>query len=450
MLDKSRSWSLAARMHRRLAWVTCAVTLLTSSIVAIHYGGDFSDLRQRKVLERAEGISRQISSLTFNGIDALGESAVGEKIFTDHPKAYGWRIVDDKSRVLASSPFDWDSISGVPLSGADEWTHALGAGGWVAGKRFECEGRSCVVEVIALSDPANRLLWLIVGEIGVHIILPILPFALLMLLASRRIIDATLNPLFQIQKRARSIREFRDVEPIELEDAPLEVRELTTALNATLHRLREAMEREREFILDAAHTLRTPLAAIKAGLEVNQGKVDVPALRADIDVLIRQCEQMLTSALTDRLRVSPMQRIDAEQLIVDLITRLDPLARQAGVNLAYERHSSAALVQAEADALAVALANLVENAVQHSPRGSEVVIMLNQDPLRITVRDSGPGLSHECFDNFKTPFVRGPGHKAGGAGLGLSIADRIMTAHGGRLELLPASPSGLIANLVFR
>ncbi len=449
MSVNARLWSLAARMRGRLVWVTCAVTVMTSLVVAVHYGGDPSDLRQRKVLERAESISRQISTLDSNSIAALDEGAIGEKIFDEHPEAYGWRVTDDQSRVLASSRFDWSAVSGVPKSEADEWTHALDAGGWVAGKRFNCKSRSCAVEVIALSDPANRLLWLILGEIFVHIVLPILPFALLMLLASRRIIDATLKPLIQIQKRARSIRAFRDVEPIELEDAPREVRELTTALNATLYRLREVMEREREFMLDAAHTLRTPLAAIKANLEVNQEKVDLSALRADIDALIRLCEQMLTSALADRLRVSPLQRVDAEQLIVNVITRLDPLARQAGVELAFERLSDRTLVQAEADALAIALGNLVENAVQHAPRGSEVVIALSQDPLLISVRDCGPGLSGQCLDDVRTPFVRGPGEKAGGAGLGLSIANRIMAAHGGRLELLPATPSGLIANLVF-
>jgi signal transduction histidine kinase len=449
MSVKGQIWSLAARMHGRLVWVTCAVTLVTASIVAVHYGGDVSDLRQRKVLERAEGISGDISMLSIGDLAALDESTIREQLFVDHPEAYGWRIINGQSGVLATSSFDWNSVSGVPKSEADEWTHALEAGGWVAGKRFDCEGQSCVVEVIAVSDPANRLLWLIFGEVVVHIILPILPFAFLMLLASRRIIDSTLRPLIQIQNRARSIRELRDVEPIEPGDAPIEIHELTTTLNATLYRLKDAMEREREFLLDAAHTLRTPLAALKANLEVNQGNVDLPALRADIDALIRLCEQMLTSALADRLRVSPMQRVDAEQLIANVVTRLDSLARQAGVELAFERHSSTTLVQAEADGLAIALANLVENAIQHAPRGSEVVIALNQDPLRISVRDFGPGLPGEHLDAFKTPFVRGTGQKAGGAGLGLSIADRIMTAHGGRLELSPASPSGLIANLVF-
>ncbi len=448
MSPKARGWSLAARMHGRLALATCAVTVMTSLIVAFHYGRDPSDLRQRKVLERAESISREISALDFDGLVALDEGAMRDEIFVEYPDAYGWRVLDDHT-VLASSPFNWDSISGLPKSEADEWTHALEAGGWVAGKRFDCDSRSCRVEVIAMSDPANRLVLLILSEIFVHIILPILPFALLMLLASRRIIDSTLKPLLQIQKRAISIREFRDVEPIELGDAPLEVRELTTALNATLYRLREAMERERAFLLDAAHTLRTPLAAIKADFEINEDEVNLQTLRTDIDDLIRLCEQMLTSALADRLRISPMQRVDAEQLIINVVTRLDPLARQAGVELAFERHSSRTLVQAEPDALAIALSNLVENAVQHAPLGSEVVIALNENPLRISVRDFGPGLSQECLDKLKAPFARGAGHKAGGAGLGLSIADRIMTAHGGRLELLPASPSGLIANLVF-
>ena len=154
MSAKAREWSLAARMHGRLALATCAVTVMTSLIVAFHYGGDPSDLRQRKVLERAESISREISALDFNGLIALDEGAMREEIFVEYPDAYGWRVWTIvtfwQAHRLTGMRYQVFQIE------ADEWTHALEAGGWVAGKRFDCDpvlsGRGHCI-----GDPANRL-----------------------------------------------------------------------------------------------------------------------------------------------------------------------------------------------------------------------------------------------------------------------------------------------------
>lgn len=449
MTGSVSGWSLERRLRKRLAVVTLLVMLLTSAIVGIHYGSDVSDLRQRKVLERAETIATAMAGTPVETIGADTLPDMFGQFFATHPQAYGWRILDANGATVAASDFKWAELVSMPLSSADEWTHRLSEKGWIAGKHFACGASRCEVQVIALSDPAYLLSWLIAGEVGVHILLPILPFAILMLLASRRVIHSTLSPLQHMSERAHAIQGLHDVEPVEIGDAPREVSGLATALNAAHQRLRSAMEREQAFILDAAHTLRTPLAALGSRLELDGAEVAPEALRADVDALTRLCSQLLNSAHADRLVISPNRRIDAGRLIMDTIARLDRLAQKSGVELAYECHSAKTLIMGDEDALAIALTNLIENAIQHSPAGAEILVALHHKPMRITVSDQGPGLAYTQIKSLVSRFARGRGARDGGAGLGLSIVSRVMEAHGGRLCFQTPEQGGLAVSLVF-
>lgn len=438
-------WSLERRLIKRLLIVTVLVTLITSLVVGLHYGSDIADLRQRKVLERAEQIA--VVYTENLGLLAGQEQSFGD-FFAIYPEAYGWRVIRE-GRTLAASSFAWENVEDIPSSGPEEWTHRLDQGGWVAGKRFSCGGSFCEAQVIALSDPADLLGGLMLQEIAVHVVLPILLFAVLLLAASRRVIRTTLNPLSRLAQHAGAVRAFGHVEPIKLSDAPIEVAELAAALNATLARLQSSLERERAFILDAAHSLRTPVAALRARLDIDGDAVDPSALRADLEDLTRLCAQLLNSAHADRLVINRHQRIDADALIVNTIAKLDYLARQKGVLLAYERRSGQSLINADEDALAIALTNLLENAIGHAPKGSEVLVTLLDSPLRISVADSGAGIPKDKLEDAITPFVRGRGAREPGAGLGLSIVSRIMEIHGGQLLLTCNQPRGLVASLVF-
>ncbi|MHA7857793.1 MAG: sensor histidine kinase [Henriciella sp.] len=442
-------WSLERRLRKRLAIVTLLVTLLTSAIVGIHYGSDVSDLRQRKVLERAESIAASLAEMPVETIGADTRSDMFGQFFVTYSQAYGWRILGPNGAIVATSEFNWAELVTMPPSSADEWTHRVSEKGWIAGKHFACGASRCEVQVIALSDPAHLLSWLIAGEIGVHILLPILPFGLLMLLASRRVIHSTLSPLQHMSERANAIQGLHDVEPIEVDDAPLEVSGLATALNEAHQRLQSAMEREQAFILDAAHTLRTPLAALGSRLELDGADVDPKVLREDVDALTRLCSQLLTAAHADRLVINPHRRIDAGTLIMDTIARLDRLAQKSGVELAYVCHSAKTLIQGDEDALAIALTNLIENAIQHAPKGSEILVSLHDAPLRVTVSDQGPGLADNQIEMLVSRFARGRGARDGGAGLGLSIVSRIMDVHGGHLRFQTPEKGGLAVSLVF-
>jgi two-component system, OmpR family, sensor kinase len=449
MSANPRPWSLERQLRVRLALVTLMVTILTSIAVAFHYGSDAADLPQKKVMERAESIAAFFQGRTIAAIRANAQDMPSGSYFEDHPDAYGWRVTDGTGAVLAASSFDWQRVKDIPVSSADEWTHGLGNNRWVAGKRFPCEQDSCVAQVILLSDPANRLMRLVASEAVIHVVLPILSLSILALLASGQAVSSALKPLSQLASHARALNSLQGVEPIELKAAPSEVLDVAAALNQAFEKLQAAIEREQEFLSNAAHSLRTPLAALQTRIEVEGDQLDQAAIRKDIETITRLCAQLLNSAHSDRLVINPNRRIDLEKVITDTITRLDSLAQREGVALAYERHSAQSLINADEDAVAIALSNLIENAIQHAPPGSEVIVKLLHDPPRISVEDCGNGIAEAQIQTMPSRFARGRHAREGGAGLGLAIVSRIMQVHRGRLELQNKETPGLSATLVF-
>jgi two-component system OmpR family sensor kinase len=449
MNERGQGWSLEHRLRLRLAIVTLVVTILTSIAVAFHYGSDAADLPQRKVLERAESIAASLLGSSIPEIKRSKQEAPFGKYFEDYPQAYGWRVLDDTGAALAASSFDWQNVKDIPAAQTDEWTHGLEKNGWVAGKRFSCGDRICEAQVIFLSDPAYRLTRLIVDEVAIHVIFPVFSLSFLALIASSQVVSSTLKPLSQLAAYARGLHVVQGVEPIELKDAPSEVLDVALSLNQALEKLQAAIEREHEFLLNAAHSLRTPLTALQTRIDVVGDQLSPAVLRKDIEVITRLCAQLLNSAHSDRLVVNPNRRIDLEKVIIDVITRLDSLAQKTGVALAYERSSAQSLINADEDALAIAVSNLIENAIQHAPSGSEIIVKLHDNPARISVEDFGAGIATAQLQTGPLRFVRGRHAREGGAGLGLTIVSAIMKAHSGQLELKNKEAEGLVATLIF-
>ena len=134
---------------------------------------------------------------------------------------------------------------------------------------------------------------------------------------------------------------------------------------------------------------------------------------------------------------------------MDIVVRMEPLARQAGVDLGCEGCDTPVMAVADPDALSIAVINLIENAIQHSAEGAPITVALLQAPLRISVTDQGAGIPEGKLAEVTKRFARGSEGRSQGAGLGLSIVEQIMRAHGGRLELRPNAGAGVTATLHF-
>ncbi len=218
-----------------------------------------------------------------------------------------------------------------------------------------------------------------------------------------------------------------------------EVRSLAESFNRMLDRLQRSFEREREFVADASHELRTPVTIASGELELLRRDAS-PAERERIDVVRRELkrmgrliEEMLTLAAADAGEAMRRQPTPVADVLADVRRDLPLLGRRD-----YEVGELDGTVLADPDRLAQVFRNLVQNAVAHTEAGGRVSVDAEAlgDRVRFRVRDDGEGIGPDQADQLFNRFHRGAGGRDrpdGGVGLGLAIAQAIVLAHGGRI-----------------
>lgn len=255
-------------------------------------------------------------------------------------------------------------------------------------------------------------------------------------------IRRALTPLARLGREVGN-RKAGDFGPLVVEDAPTEVAPLVRGLNALFERVGRLVENERRFTADAAHELRTPLAALRAQAQVARGAADDAARVHALDKVIAGCdratrlvEQLLTLARLDPEEAGrATEQCDLASLARQVVADLAPaaLARKIDIELA---GAEAVAVHGYPDLLSVLLRNLVDNAVRYSPDGTTVRVEVapRRDTAQLAVEDQGPGVPAEAQAKLGQRFYRVLGSGQAGSGLGLSIVRRIAEIHGGRLS----------------
>lgn len=254
-----------------------------------------------------------------------------------------------------------------------------------------------------------------------------------------------LRPLGEISNTVREIQASDLTRRIDLGGPNDELRRLADTFDDMLGRLDEAFEGQRQFIHEASHELRNPLAVIRTNLEVTLSDPDASAedLRHTAEVVERSSERM--ARLVDDLLVYArkgtlsLQRdpVDVAQLVDEAAEEFTAPAAAAGVHLVH--HAPAGLwVIGDRLALRQALGNLLANAIRHAPEGSIVRLRGGLDGpwVWMAVEDQGPGIAVEDRERVFQRFWRGdPGREQGRSGLGLTIVRQIAEAHGGEVKL---------------
>lgn len=254
-------------------------------------------------------------------------------------------------------------------------------------------------------------------------------------------------------------RSPQDLSPLDPEAAPTEVMPLVDALNALFGRIAAARDRDRRFAADAAHELRTPLAAIRAHAQVARCAEDLGGCRAALsDVLAgvdrgtRIVEQLLALARVEHDAAGASARpIDMLGLARDTIATMAPEAVARDIDLGLESDADlAATVRGNADLLSAMVRNVVDNAMRYSQEDAQVTVRLSRhdDCLILRVEDTGPGIPPELRKRVLDRFFRAAGGTTQGSGLGLPIAAAIAESHGGSLTLGErAGGSGLVVTI---
>ena len=325
----------------------------------------------------------------------------------EHPErlvTLGTRLTDGSLLVVATDGYDVDKLGGHMIRFTILWAVAITllalAGGWLAGRIFlqRIEAANAAIERIMAGRTEQRL------------------------------------PMIGL--------------------AP-ELDDLARNLNRMLDRIDGLMEGLRQVSTDVAHDLRTPLTRLRQMLEAAREAATRDDGDNGIDVALAQADQLLgTFRAILRLaqiegggRRAPFEPVDLRELLATLIETYEPVAADAGHALVAHL-GQASIVSGDAELLAQLFANLIENAILHTPDGTRVTIDAERVPGHITVivADNGPGVPEAERDRITRRFYQiDTSRSRGSSGLGLSIASAIVTLHGAKLMIGDASPGLRIA-----
>lgn len=293
----------------------------------------------------------------------------------------------------------------------------------------------------------------LVGDVVKGVVLPgvlILPILAGMIWLS---VSRGLSPL-NMMANTLSQRAANDLRELPSAGMPKEIAPAVNALNGLFKRVEDARERERSFTAFAAHELKTPLAGLKTQAQIALGSSDrqvhANALRqisAGVDRTSRLVKQLLDLASLEASDAEPvLVPVDAKALVNAAVAELNPL-RSVKVEAVGEGDEK---VMAEPHFLALAVRNLLENAINHSPKGGVVTCRIGQSDTKLTVciEDDGPGVPESELLRITEKFFRGRNKSFTGSGLGLAIAEIAMARIGGELRFQNRQPRGFGATLV--
>ena len=329
-------------------------------------------------------------------------------------------------------------IGAEPLSMRQEGFETLVRSDGTQWRVFVTRGHERDIRILVAEQTSLRdeILWAALGSM-----LKPLAFALpLMMLGVWWAVRRGLRPLYLLGAIV-SHREPSATQPIALTDTPLEVQSLVVALNGLFDRIAHMLELERRFTADAAHELRTPIAGIRAQVQVAMGAhSDAESARALGNTLLgcdrasRLVDQLLTLARLEMARSDHSSPLDLSALTRQIASGLADAALARGQTLELEAPQRAELRGNEL-LVGVLVRNLLDNALRYSPDGAtiQIEVSAHSQGLVLRVQDSGAGLTQEQIERLGERFYRVLGSDQPGSGLGWSIVRRIAEVHGARV-----------------
>lgn len=432
-------------LRRRLVW------LLTSAVAAIWLLSALL-VYQRAHHEADELLDSQLTQVaeTLLAIVAGGEVEHFVKELHEHagrnpvPIAFEvWHSEHGAMQRLVTSP-GHAKFAADMTTGFSEHPHQGARWRFYAVQDDDAEYRVVVGQAHAAREKLAR-------EIGLSLLIPAALALPLMALAVWWVVGRTLRPVNAVARQVGSL-DAQALAPLD-ESTPLpdEIAPLRVALNALIQRVAEAFENERRFTADAAHELRTPLAALKIQAQVAQRAQTADSQQhalaqviAGVDRMTHLVEQLLTLARVDPSSPSAPP-LNPAGIIAAVCAELLPQAQRQAQSLVVDAIPECP-VAISAAWLQIALRNLVDNALRYAGEGARIEVRLARSGsgCSITVADDGPGVEPALRAQLSARFVRGE-VEGEGCGLGLSIVARIAALSHARLALgegLPRADGG--------
>lgn len=368
---------------------------------------------------------------------------------------FAFSVSDARGRLLISSAADKAALSALPAARRTElFRRKTDKGAYVGISVPETfRGRPIWIQVeqnqdnpdVVLDDVLARFLpavvWLSAGVL------------LFLLVADIVIVRRALRPIVGASDMAGAISPSRIGLRLPIAKMPKEILPLVEAVNQAFDRLEQGFRVQRDLTADVAHELRTPLAVLRMRAETLSEAAVRTRLLADIDVMTRLVDQLLSVAELETVVVAPDEAADLKQVCLEVVEHLAPLAVQQGKAIELAAAGGDVWVHGRADLLFQAMRNLVENAVRYSPAGAVVTVEV-EEAGRARVLDRGPGVPAELKDRLFERFWQGRRKERSavreGAGLGLSIVAQIAEQLGGRVSVEDRPGGGAVFSLALR
>ncbi len=285
--------------------------------------------------------------------------------------------------------------------------------------------------------------WLVLLAIGATVLV-------LAAVAGLRLGAFVTRPLRRLETAAAAVGDGDLAARAPEREGPPEVQSLAAVFNATVGNLERVLESQKEFIADASHQLRTPLTALRLRLENLERSVsatersELEAALSEVERMTTLVEDLLGLARADAQLDAPAADVDLRSIAQERVAAWRAFAQERDVELGVQTNGPAHARASEAR-LAQVLDNLIENAIEVSPRGGTVAVRVSGSEVRVV--DEGPGLDHQARARAFDRFWRG--RTGEGSGLGLAIAKRLVEADRGEITLEARSTRGTAAIVRF-
>lgn len=441
------------RIVLRLSLTTVAAILCSYAWIWFEFKLTTGSLREKSLIETARMISEAVRPGEGTPVLKLSNKLVSS--YTHSEGAHGFAVRDrDSGATLFSAGAD---VGPIPLKVEEDEDGSLyqydpdGPGpSTYFGEAFPFRlgERRLIVQVVQRGTNYQELIETVLGDFFEDGGWLAAPFLLLVLLVSILTIRSTLKPLRMLSGMAEAIGPCTTELRLPAADVPREVLPLVFAVNNALDRLEQGFRQQRDFMADAAHELRTPLAVLAAHIDTLPDRATAQELRRDLDGMTHLVEQLLRIARAEALVVRPSDHANLTDIASDVAAYLAPMAIRQDRSIEVEAPEEPVIIHGQADALFHALRNLVENALRHTPCHTTVTLTVESDPPTVLVRDHGPGIPAAQRSVIFQRFWRAERHTTG-SGLGLAIVQRTMNAHGGSISVEDAEGGGAQFRMAF-
>jgi len=429
--------SLVRTLTVRLVLTIFLVMLMQAGIIAIRDYIQQTDFINAYVRREAQLLAWTFSARLTQSAEDPVES--WPRHYTEqNAEHYAFRVLDSEGHILAGRNAPALALLSPwvekPTLRQDLWLRKLDPDARMhiaGGVKHRIGGKDYWVELATFGDPDNIYLRALVLDIFDDIWMPMLPLIVLTTLVTTTSVRRQLRPLINAASRADEISALERGERLVVGELPAEASQFAAAINRLLDRVADLVSAERLFIARAAHELRTPLSIMM--LEIGNLKdPKAKQLEADVRSMSEIVNQLLSLARLETARKPALGPVDIATVVRELVARMVAWAEKDGHNLSFSSSFKGHVTGDEAT-LRDAVRNLIENAVKHTPPGTDIRIEVASD-ASIVVEDSGPGLGAYTPEELQQPFRKGS-TTGDGAGLGLTIVRHAVEMHRGTFEI---------------